>query len=378
MSAPENTLSTPLNSRHQALGAKMVPFAGYLMPIQYQGITHEHQAVRTACGLFDVCHMGEIRVSGSGAHDFVNRLVTNDLAKVALGQAMYTCACRESGGIVDDLICYKHANDDILIVCNASNREKFWQHLSEQAQGNSRVSLSDESDATGLIALQGPKALSTIAAAHPSLGELDLKLRPFRFQKAELSGSTVTVARTGYTGEDGVEIFCRSTDAPAVWDRLMEAGKPYGITPVGLGARDTLRLEARLSLYGNELSESTNPLEAGLAWTVKMDKPDFLGKAALVAIEQAGLERKIVGFEVTGRGSARAGYPLLDAKGAAVGTCTSGGPSPTLGRPIGLGFLPIHLTEVGTEFLVDARGKQLPARVVPTPFYRRSPLAKAT
>jgi aminomethyltransferase len=372
MTAPETTLATPLKSRHETLGAKMVPFAGYTMPIQYKGISHEHQAVRTACGLFDVCHMGEIRVTGSSAQDFVNRLVTNDLNKVALGQAMYTCACRESGGIVDDLICYKHANDDILIVCNASNREKFWQHLVDQANGDGRLSLRDESDATGLIALQGPKALAALAAAHPSLAELGLKLRPFRFQPAEIAGCSVTVARTGYTGEDGVEIFCRAEDAPAVWDRLMEVGEPYGITPAGLGARDTLRLEARLSLYGNELSETTNPLEAGLAWTVKTDKPDFIGKAALVEIERAGLARRIVGFEVTGRGSARAGYPLLDANGASVGTCTSGGPSPTLGRPIGLGFLPLSMTEIGTEFLVDARGKHLPARVVPTPFYRRS------
>jgi aminomethyltransferase len=369
MSSNENTQQTPLTQRHIDLGAKMVPFAGYSMPIQYQGIVAEHKAVRTACGLFDVCHMGEIRIRGAGAAAFVNHLVTNDLDRIAVGQAMYTCACRESGGIVDDLIVYKHADDNILIVCNASNREKFWQHLQEQKTAD--VEITDESDDTGLIALQGPTALAALADAEASLSQLSAELRIFRFQDATIAGAPVTVARTGYTGEDGVEIFCKSADAPGVWDRLLEAGQAHGAAPAGLGCRDTLRLEARLSLYGNELDEETNPLEAGLAWTVKMEKSDFLGKKALESAKAAGLSKKIVGFEVTGRGSARAGYPLLDKDGKVVGKCTSGGPSPTLGRPIALGYLPPTMTEIGTEFLVDARGKKLPARVVKTPFYRR-------
>lgn len=372
MNQPAPQKKTPLTDRHLALGAKMVPFAGYSMPIQYQGLVSEHQAVRTAAGLFDVCHMGEIRIRGGQAAQFVDRLVTNDLSRVALGQAMYTCACRESGGIVDDLIIYKHADDDVLIVCNASNREKFWQHLSEQASSRSALSLTDESEDTGLIALQGPHALAVLALAGPDLDSVASQLRPFRFRQATLAGKSVTIARTGYTGEDGVEIFAQSDDALAVWDGLLEAGQGHGLVPAGLGCRDTLRLEARLSLYGNELTEETNPLEAGLGWTVKLDKPEFLGKAALVAARDRGLPRLLAGFEVTGRGSARAGYPLLTREGRAVGVCTSGGPSPTLGKAIGLGYLPPEMCEIGTEFLVDSRGKQLEARVVRTPFYRRS------
>lgn len=372
MSSSEEMKKTPLFDNHLKLGAKMVPFTGYSMPIQYQGIVSEHTAVRNACGLFDVCHMGEIRITGSGAHSFVDSLVTNDLSRIEIGQAMYTCACRENGGIVDDLIVYKHASDDILIVCNASNREKFWQHLKEQSQGKEGITLVDESDDTGLIALQGPSAFRVLSDADESLKRLADELGSFRFKKGTLGGAPVTIARTGYTGEDGVEIFCRAKDAALIWDLLLKAGEAHGIAPAGLGARDTLRLEARLSLYGNELSEETNPLEAGLAWTVKFDSADFLGKAALLKIKSQGLKRRLVGFEVTGRGSARAGYALADRDGTPVGICTSGGPSPTLGRPIGLGYLPLPLTEIGTEFFVDARGKQLPARVVKTPFYRRA------
>ncbi len=372
MNSPASERSTPLTARHESLGAKMVPFAGYSMPITYQGLTAEHQAVRSRAGLFDVCHMGEIRVRGSHAAQFVDRLVTNDLSRIALGQAMYTCACREGGWIVDDLIIYKHADDDILIVCNASNRSKFWQHLSEHASHESGISLSDESDQTGLIALQGPHALAVLSDAGPGLDTTLGDLRPFRFRAASLAGKPITLARTGYTGEDGVEIFSHADDTLAIWDTLLEVGSRHGLVPAGLGCRDTLRLEARLSLYGNELSEETNPLEAGLGWTVKLDKPEFLGKAALVAAKEAGLPRLLAGFEIVGRGSARAGYRLLDLSGNAVGICTSGGPSPTLGKAIGLGYLPPRMCEIGTEFLVDSRGKSLPARVARTPFYKRS------
>lgn len=371
MASPEELKKTPLFHNHVELGAKMVPFTGYSMPIQYEGIVAEHKAVRTACGIFDVCHMGEIRVSGKGAHDFVNGLVTNALERIEVGKAMYTCACRASGGIVDDLIIYKHADDDILIVCNASNRDKFWAHLKEQSQGKSGFTLADESDETGLIALQGPNAFRVLSDADAALANLSAELGSFRFQKVTLVGAPVTIARTGYTGEDGVEIFCRAADASKIWSALLKAGQAHGILPAGLGARDTLRLEARLSLYGNELSEETNPLEAGLAWTVKFDGADFLGKDALLKVKSEGLKRCLVGFEVTGRGSARAGYSLLDPSGHAVGVCTSGGPAPTVGVPIGLGYLPLSMTSVGTEFLVDARGKHLSAKVVKTPFYRR-------
>jgi len=371
MADSDSSLKTPLHSRHVALGGKMVPFAGYSMPIQYSGIVAEHRAVRTKAGLFDVCHMGEIRIVGAGAAKFVNHLVTNDIDKIVDGQAMYTCACRQSGGIVDDLIIYKHAENDILIVCNASNREKFWTHLSAQGKESTGLTFSDESDDTALIALQGPLALKILADTEDSLKNLHSELKAFRFIGAKIGSSDVTLARTGYTGEDGVEIFCQTKDAGAVWDALMEAGGPQGLVAAGLGCRDTLRLEARLSLYGNELNEETNPLEAGLAWTVKLEKCEFLGKAALVEVRERGLARKLVGFEVLSRGSARAGYSLLDSEGKVVGKCTSGGPSPTLGRPIGLGFLPPELTKIGTKFLVDSRGKHLEAQVVKTPFYRR-------
>lgn len=372
MSSPEEMKKTPLFDSHVKLGAKMVPFTGYSMPIQYQGIVAEHKAVRSACGLFDVCHMGEIRITGVGSLEFVDGLVTNDLLRIEHGQAMYTCACRENGGIIDDLIVYKQADDDILIVCNASNREKFWMHLQEQVEGRTGVSLVDESDDTGLIALQGPNALRVLTDADKSLENLADELGSFRFRKISLKKASVTIARTGYTGEDGVEIFCQTEDAAHIWNILLSAGESHGIAPAGLGARDTLRLEARLSLYGNELSEDTNPLEAGLGWTVKLDAGDFLGKGALLKIKSEGLNRRLVGFEVTGRGSARAGYTLLDRDGNSVGICTSGSPSPTLGKPIGLGYLPLAMTEIGTEFFVDARGKQLSAKVVKTPFYQRS------
>jgi len=361
---------TPLTSHHINLGARMVPFAGYSMPLQYSGVTAEHQQVRSAAGLFDVCHMGEIRVTGARALAYVNHLITNDLNRAATGQAIYTCACQAQGMILDDLIIYRFADDNVLIVCNASNRAKIWAHVSEQAKAWSGVVLKDESDATALLALQGPRALQILASLEP--GFEAHKLLPFRFAQTKLLDCPVTVARTGYTGEDGVEIFAQTQDVGLIWEALLQLGQPLGLVPAGLGCRDTLRLEARLSLYGQELNEQTTPLEAGLGWTVKLDKPDFLGKAALVAQQAAGLKRRIAGFEMLGRGSARPGYELVDSAGRRVGHCTSGGPSPSLGKAIGLGFLPVHLTEIGTEFSVDCRGKLIAARVVATPFYRRT------
>jgi aminomethyltransferase len=362
--------NTPLTSRHIHLHARMVPFAGYTMPLQYSGVTAEHQQVRNAAGLFDVCHMGEIRVTGARALPFVNYLITNDLERAATGQAIYTCACQEQGTILDDLIIYRFADDNVLIVCNASNRAKIWDHVSHRSQGWTGITLCDESDATALLALQGPRALEILALLEP--GFEAHKLLPFRFIETKLLDLGVTVARTGYTGEDGVEIFAQADQVGRLWDALLEQGHPLGLVPAGLGCRDTLRLEARLSLYGQELNEQTTPLEAGLGWTVKLDKTDFLGKSALVAQQAEGLKRRIAGFTMLGRGSARPGYELVDSAGRRVGHCTSGGPSPTLGKAIGLGFLPIHLTEVGTEFSVDCRGKLVAARVVTTPFYRRA------
>jgi len=358
---------TPLYAEHARLGARLVPFAGWEMPIQYAGISEEHQAVRQRAGLFDVSHMGEIRVSGSGALALVDRLVTGDVTQVANGQALYTCACNERGTILDDLIVYRRGDNEILIVCNASNRDKIAAHVASLATPQAQV--TDVSDDYALLALQGPKAFDILkdAGADPTLAALP----SFRFVDRVIGGKKCTVARTGYTGEDGVELFVAPADAVAVFNLLMDAGASHGIAPIGLGARDTLRLEARLSLYGNEIDETTNPLEAGLGWIVKLDKPDFIGKAALVAVRTQGLTRRIAGFEMTGRGIARHGYPLLDASGNPVGICTSGGPSPTLGKSIGLGYLPLGLAEIGTQIQVDCRGKAISAVVVKTPFYRR-------
>jgi glycine cleavage system T protein (aminomethyltransferase) len=359
---------TALYEDHKKLGARLVPFAGWEMPIQYQGISAEHQAVRERAGLFDVSHMGELEVRGPRAVPAVNRLVTNDLDRIADGQAMYTCCCNDQGTILDDLIVYRRSSEHVLVVCNASNRDKISSHFSS-AIGRD-CDFRDVSDVTALIALQGPRALDVLKAAGSSIDAAS-ELRSFRFKDGTVAGVTCTVARTGYTGEDGVEIFCAWGDSPRLWNALMDAGKADGIAPIGLGARDTLRLEARLSLYGNEIDETTNPIEAGLAWTVKLDKAQFIGQAAIAAVKARGTERTLVGFEMTDRGIARHGYPLLDRSGAAVGICTSGGPSPTLGKNIGLGYLPVAMSQPTSAFLVDCRGKSIAAVVVKTPFYKR-------
>ncbi len=346
----------------------MVPFAGYEMPVQYEGVKQEHLAVRGAAGLFDVSHMGELLLDGDAAGAVIDELITNDASKLTDGRALYTCACNEAGTILDDLIVYRKARDRWLIVCNASNREKIAAHVAAAAKG--RCDFEDASDRTALIALQGPRALEVAARAGgdgPALGEL----ASFALREAELAGVTCTVARTGYTGEDGVEIFCAKGDAVALWRGLLAAGSELGLAPAGLAARDTLRLEARLSLYGNDIDETTNPLEAGLGWTVKLDKSRFLGKEALVAIKAAGLARKLVGFEMTGRGIARHGYPLLDESGRALGICTSGSPGPTVNRNIGLGYVKAGHAALGTKLLVDCRGKPIEAVVAATPFYKR-------
>ena len=358
---------TSLFSRHAALGARLVPFAGWEMPIQYKGISLEHQAVREAVGLFDVSHMGELELRGERALELVNSLISNDIARAADGQATYTCCCNEQGTILDDLIVYRRSPSDVLVVCNASNRDKISAHFAAAARGV--CEFQDISDETALLALQGPQALATLQRAGVSIDLASLK--SFRFAPGVVAGIACVIARTGYTGEDGVELFCAWADAPGLWDALLSAGKDAGIEPIGLGARDTLRLDARLSLYGNDIDETTNPLEAGLGWVVKLDKPNFVGQKALQAIKAQGLTRTLVGFEMTGRGIARHGYPLLDAAGNAVGVCTSGGPSPTLGKSIGLGYLPLAASAVGTPLWVDCRGKKIPAQIVKTPFYKR-------
>ena len=359
---------TSLYEEHVALGGRIVPFAGWEMPVQYTGVVDEHRAVRTAAGLFDVSHMGELRLRGEFAGHVVDHLVTNDAKKLVDGQAMYTCACNERGTILDDLIVYRRAQDDWLVVCNASNRSKMSAHFGAAAKDH--CAFEDQSDSTALIALQGPRAFEVLGVLGPEGARLS-SLGSFRFADTTLAGVKCTAARTGYTAEDGVELFCAWNDAPALWRALMQAGKGVGIKAIGLGARDTLRLEGRLSLYGNDIDETTNPIEAGLGWVVKLDKGDFIGRAALEKIKARPLPRKLVGFEVTGRGIARHGYPLKQLDGNEVGVCTSGSPGPTVGKNIGLGYLPSALSATGTKFFVDCRGKNIDAVVVPTPFYKR-------
>jgi aminomethyltransferase len=360
---------TSLYDSHVRLGARIVPFAGWEMPVQYTGIVEEHTAVRTAAGLFDVSHMGELEMRGEYAGQVVDYLIVSDASKLVDGQAVYTSACNEKGTILDDLIVYRCSQDRYLIVCNASNVDKIAGVFSKAAEHH--CTFEDRSARTALIALQGPKAFDVLALAGSDAAKLR-ELGSFHFRDAVVCNVRCTVARTGYTGEDGVEIFCPWDEAPAVWNQLLELGQALGIKPAGLGARDTLRLEARLSLYGNDIDETTNPLEAGLGWTVKMDKADFVGKAALAAVKAAPMPRRLVGFEVTGRGIARHGYPLRDLAGREVGLCTSGSPGPTVGKNIGLGYLPTAMSSVGTRFLVDCRGKNVEAVVVKTPFYKRA------
>jgi len=360
---------TPLTDAHRRLGAKLIDFGGWLMPVNYpDGIIEEHKATRGAVGVFDVCHMGEIHFRGPRAAEAVQRLVTGDVGAMTDGRAMYAVACHPSGGIVDDLIVYRVAHDHYLIVVNASNIDKDLRHFVENA--GSLCQIDNQSDSTALIAFQGPKA----EAAMAGLTDAALSsLRSFCFLTDRLvAGRPAWIARTGYTGEDGFEIFCSPDDALAVWDALVDAAAKVGGKPVGLGARDTLRLEARLSLYGNDLSDATTPLEAGLGWVVKFDAGDFIGKAALLLQREAGLSRNLVGFEMRDRGIARHGYMIADvSSGAYLGEVTSGTVGPTVGKNIGMGYVPVSHAQPGTRIVIDCRGKPVHAEVVKGPFYRR-------
>ena len=353
------------------MGARMVDFAGFELPIQYAGVKAEHNAVRESVGLFDVSHMGELRVLGREALSCVNRLITNDLAIVPNGKAVYSFCCNEQGGILDDLILYRISEEEIFIVCNASNRQKIVSHFQQQLTGNG-CTVRDESDATALLAVQGPQAVSHVARLAPNQNLADLP--GFGIRTAKVAGIDCQVARTGYTGEDGLEIFCAWDDAPTLFRALLDPGPAQhsvSIAPAGLAARDTLRLEARLLLYGNDIDETCNPYETGFGWVVKLNKGDFIGKRALERIRESGPARRLVGFEMRGRGIARPGYPLENEKREVVGHCTSGSPSPTLGKSIGLGYVPVALSDVGQTLYVDCRGKPIEAELVKTPFYQR-------
>ncbi len=361
---------TPLYDRHREAGAKIVDFAGWEMPVQYAGVIEEHRAVRTAAGLFDVSHMGEVRVRGAGAEAFLQRLTPNDVSRLVPGRAHYSGLLTDRATYVDDILIYRLAADDFLVVVNASNAGRDFEWIAAHAAGDEGgevagdVEVIDESDRYALLALQGPKALETLAP----LASRDVSgLKYYGFAEGTVAGVPALISRTGYTGEDGFELYLPPEDAPEVWRRLVEAGA----VPAGLGARDTLRLEAAMALYGHEIDDTTTPFEAGLNWVVKLDKGEFLGRDALAAQKAAGIPRKLVGFEVRGRGIARQGHPVVS-EGGIVGAVTSGTWSPTFEKALGLAYVPPEMAAPGTPLAIEVRGKALPAVVVETPFYKRS------
>ncbi len=345
------------------LGARMVGFAGWEMPLQYTGIIEEHQAVRSGAGIFDVSHMGRVAVSGGGAGAFLQRMLTNDLARVDPGTGVYSFLCNEAGGILDDVIAYHVAADRYLVVVNAANRESDLAWLRRWCVGERDVRIEEKTETTAMVALQGPRTVAIIK----EMGNAEAaELGTFQCMDTTIYGERALLARTGYTGEDGFELVVASEHAPALWDRLIAAGAK----PCGLGARDTLRLEAALPLHGQEIDAGTNPLEAGFGWAVKLGKGPFLGREALLRAKQEGLTRKLVGLRMEGRHIPRHGYGIL-ASGVRVGEVTSGGYAPTLGYPIALGYVPTAYAEVGTELAIDLRGRTAAAQVVRRPFYKR-------
>ena len=354
--------TTPFVEHHRAAGAKLVPFAGFLMPLQYEGIVAEHRAVREAAGLFDVSHMGEFEISGPGAVEFADRLLTNDVAGAEPGQAVYSPLCLPDGGIVDDLLAYRLA-DRVTLVVNAANITADWDHVTALAPRG--VQLENRSEQVAQLALQGPAAVRILQGLVPP-AVIDLPY--YRFTEIVLWESPTLISRTGYTGEDGFELYFPAEYADRMWERLVRAGAPHGLKPCGLGARDSLRLEMGFCLYGNDIDRTTNPLEAGLAWTVKLAKPDFVGKPELERVKAQGLTRKLVGFDVTGPRVPRHGMEVFD--GAAdVGIVTSGGFSPCLGRGIGMGYVPAASSKTGSRFTVRGGSAEIPATVTPRPFY---------
>jgi aminomethyltransferase len=365
----EELRRTPLYTSHLELAGRMVPFAGWEMPVQYAGVIDEHRAVRTAAGLFDVSHMGEVRVRGEGAEAFLQRLTPNDVGKLAPGRAHYSGLLTEQGTYVDDLLIYRLAADDFLVVVNASNAPRDFEWIASRAGAfRDNVQVTDVSDDYALLALQGPLALDILKPlAPPEIAGL----RYYGFLQGKVAGRKALISRTGYTGEDGFEIYLAPEDAQHVWRLLLAAGGDRGLAPAGLGARDTLRLEAAMALYGHEIDETTTPFEAGLDWVVKLDKGDFLGSEALRAQKEAGPRRKLVGFEVRGRGIAREGHGVLSSEGEAVGKVTSGTWSPTFEKAIGMAYVPVGMAAPGTPLTLDVRGRSVPAVVVETPFYRR-------
>jgi len=357
---------TRLNKVHKELGGKMIEFAGFEMPVEYEGIISEHLAVREKAGLFDVSHMGEITIKGGDALDLVQHLTPNDASKLVVGKAQYSALTTPKGTFIDDLLVYRLDEKEYMLVVNAVNSDKDYEWILKN-KGKFSAKVRNESDNYTQIALQGPKAQEILQP----LVDIDLsEIKYYRFKFCKVVEIDSIISRTGYTGEDGFEIYTTHLEPEKIWYAIMEEGEKYGLKPAGLGARDTLRLEAKMMLYGNDIDETTTVLEADLGWMVKFDKPDFLGKEALLKQKEEGLKRKIIGFEVKGKGIARPHYPVF-IDGNKVSEVTSGTFAPYLKKSIGLTYLPIEYTEIGTQFEIEIRGNMVKAEVVLTPFYKR-------
>ena len=355
-----------LNNLHISLGAKMVPFAGYNMPVQYEGVTAEHITVREAVGVFDVSHMGEFLVSGKNALPLLQKVTSNDVSKLAIGDAQYSCFPNTENGIVDDLICYKIKEEQYLLVVNASNIEKDWNWISKYNK-EFGADLRDLSDDYSLLAIQGPKAVE----AMQSLTSLDLAAIPFyKFKVGDFAGiKNVIISATGYTGSGGFEIYCKNSEVEQIWNTVFEAGANFGIKPIGLAARDTLRLEMGYCLYGNDIDDTTSPIEAGLGWITKFTK-DFVNAEALAKQKEEKPQKKLVAFQLDERGIPRHGYDIVDVNGNCIGNVTSGTMSPCLQKGIGMGYVPTAFAKSGTKIYIQVRKKAIPATLVKLPFYK--------
>jgi len=355
-----------LTQIHEALGAKIVPFAGYNMPVSYEGINIEHETVRKSVGVFDVSHMGEFLVEGKNALTLIQKVTSNDASKLNIGDAQYSCFPNDKGGIVDDLICYKIKEETYLLVVNASNIDKDWDWISGYNQ-TIGAELKNLSDAYSLLAIQGPKAIE----AMQSLTSEDLSaIKFYTFKISDFAGiENVIISATGYTGSGGFEIYCKNDEVEQVWNAVFKAGADFGIKPIGLAARDTLRLEMGYCLYGNDIDDTTSPIEAGLGWITKFTK-NFVNSEALKAQKEAGITRKLVAFELTERGIPRQGYDIVDAEGNKIGIVTSGTMSPSLGKGIGMGYVPKAVSKSGNEIFIQVRKKAIPAMIVKLPFYK--------
>ena len=357
---------TALSEIHAALGAKMVPFAGYNMPVSYQGINLEHQTVREKVGVFDVSHMGEFFVTGPNALSLIQRVCSNDASKLEDGEAQYSCFPNQDGGVVDDLIVYRIAAEKWLLVVNASNIDKDWAWIN--SHNTMEATLENSSDHYSLLAIQGPKSIQ----AMQSLTQEDLSaIKFYTFKMNTFAGvENVIISATGYTGSGGFEIYCKNTQVAKIWTKVLEAGADWGIQPIGLAARDTLRLEMGYCLYGNDIDDTTSPLEAGLGWITKFNK-DFINSESLKKQKEIGVSKTLVGFELSQRGIPRQGYAIVDAQGNSIGRVTSGTMSPSMGKGIGLGYVPMALKEVGSQIHIQIRNKIVPAMVVKLPFYKK-------